>query len=187
MTGSGRWLLGFVVYRTISMRDLPALIIDSVETTGLVMVLVMVAGALGWCMSVSRLPQTLTPLLVDGIGSPLMFLFAVNLILLLVGCFMEVLAAILSLIPILVPAAVSFGIDPIQFGIVMIFNLILGTIHPPIGVVLFVTSRIAGISFEAISRAILPCLIPLLCVLLLITLWPPFTTWLPNLVMPTSR
>ena len=85
------------------------------------------------------------------------------------------------------PAAVSFGVDPIQFGIIMIFNLILGTIHPPIGVVLFVTSRIAGISFEAISRAILPWLIPLLCVLLLITIWPPFTTWLPNLVMPTSK
>ena len=180
-------LLGFVVYRTLAVKDLPALIIDSAETTGLVMVLVMVAGALGWCMSVSRLPQTLTPLLVEGIGSPLMFLFVVNLILLLVGCFMEVLAAILLLIPILVPAAVSFGIDPIQFGIIMIFNLILGTIHPPIGVVLFVTSRIAGISFEAISRAILPWLIPLLCVLLLITIWPPFTTWLPDLVMPTSK
>ena len=178
--------LGFVVYRTLEVKQLPALFIDSAETTGLVTVLVMVAGALGWCMSISRLPQTLTPLLVDGIGNPLLFLLAVNLILLLVGCFMEALAAILLLIPILVPAAASFGIDPTQFGLIMIFNLILGTIHPPIGVVLFVTSRIAGITYEAMSRAILPWLIPLLVVLALITIFPVFTTFLPNLVMPTK-
>ncbi len=107
-----------------------------------------------------------------------------NVILLVVGCFMEVLAAILLLIPILVPAAVTFGIDPTQFGLIMIFNLILGTIHPPVGVVLFVTSRIAGISYEAMSRAILPWLVPLLCVLALVTVFPPLTTYLPNLLMP---
>jgi TRAP-type C4-dicarboxylate transport system permease large subunit len=103
--------------------------------------------------------------------------------LLLIGCFMEPLAALLILIPILVPAAASFGIDQVQFGVIMILNLILGTIHPPIGVVLFVSSRIAEISFEAMSRAILPWLVPLLCVLAAITLWPPLTTWLPNLLM----
>ena len=77
-----------------------------------------------------------------------MFLFASNVILLVVGCFMEALAALLILIPILVPAAISFGIDPVQFGLIMIFNLILGTIHPPIGVVLFVMARIADVTFE---------------------------------------
>jgi TRAP-type C4-dicarboxylate transport system permease large subunit len=107
-----------------------------------------------------------------------------NLILLLVGCFMETLAALLLLIPILVPAANGFGIDPIQFGLIVIFNLILGTIHPPVGVVLFVTSRIAGISYETMSRAILPWLVPLLVVLALITLWPPLTLFLPNLLFP---
>ena len=76
-------------------------------------------------------------------------------------------------------------IDPTQFGLIMIFNLILGTIHPPIGVVLFVTSRIAGISYEAMSRAILPWLLPLLAVLALITIFPVFTTFLPNLLMPS--
>ena len=96
---------------------------------------------------------------------------------------MEALAAMLLLIPILVPAAHSFGIDPVQFGLIMIFNLILGTIHPPIGVVLFITSRIAGISFERMSRAILPWLVPLLIVLAMITVWPPLTTALPNWVM----
>ena len=103
----------------------------------------MAAGALGWCMSISRCRRRWRH--AGGhAGARLLFLLTTNLILLLVGCFMETLAALLLLIPILVPAAHSFGIDPTQFGLIMIFNLILGTIHPPVGVVLFVTSRIRG-------------------------------------------
>jgi tripartite ATP-independent transporter DctM subunit len=175
--------LGFVVYRTLQVKDLPAILINTAETTGIVMVLVMVAGALGWCMSISRIPQTVAPAMVAAIREPLVFLLVTNLILLAVGCFMEALAAMLILIPILVPAAITFGIDPVQFGLIMIFNLILGTIHPPIGVVLFVMSRIADISFEQISRAILPWLVPLLIVLVAITVWPALTLALPGLVM----
>ena len=175
--------LGFVVYRTLSLKDLPAILINTAETTGIVAVLVMVAGALGWCMSISRIPQTVAPAIVAAIHEPLVFLFVSNLVLLAVGCFLEALAAMLILIPILVPAAISFGIDPVQFGLIMIFNLILGTIHPPIGVVLFVMARIAEVSFEQISRAILPWLVPLLIVLVAITVWPPLTLWLPTLVM----
>jgi tripartite ATP-independent transporter DctM subunit len=175
--------LGFVVYRTLSVKDLPAILINTAETTGIVAVLVMVAGALGWCMSISRIPQTLAPAIVAAIHEPLVFLLVSNLVLLAVGCFMEALAAMLILIPILVPAAISFGIDPVQFGLIMIFNLILGTIHPPIGVVLFVMARIAEVSFEQISRAILPWLVPLLIVLMAITVWPPLTLWLPALIM----
>jgi tripartite ATP-independent transporter DctM subunit len=175
--------LGFVVYRTLHVKDIPAILINTAETTGIVMVLVMVAGALGWCMSISRIPQIVAPALVATISSPLVFLLASNVILLVVGCFMETLAALLILVPILVPAAIGFGVDPVQFGLIMIFNLILGTIHPPIGVVLFVMARIADISFEKISRAILPWLVPLLIVLLAITVWPPLTLWLPGLLM----
>ncbi|MBN9045213.1 MAG: TRAP transporter large permease [Rhizobiales bacterium] len=175
--------LGFVVYRTLNLKMLPALLLDTAETSGIVLVLVMAAAALGWCMSISRVPQTLAPEMVASIGHPLIFLLVCNIILLVVGCFMETLAALLILIPILFPAALAFGIDPMQFGVIMIFNLILGTIHPPIGVVLFVTSRIAEISFEALSKAVLPWLVPLLCVLMAITLWPPLTTWLPHLLM----
>lgn len=174
--------LGLVVYRTLEWKMLPGILVDSVETTGIVLVLVMAAGAMGWCMSISRVPQTVTPLLMQTIGSQAGFLIVCNLILLLVGCFMELLAAMLILIPILVPAAIGFGVDPVHFGVMMILNLILGTIHPPIGVVLFITSRIAGISFEKMSRAIMPWLVPLLIVLALVTFWPPLTLWLPNLL-----
>ena len=90
----------------------------------------------------------------------------------------------LILIPILTPAAAQFGIDPVHFGLVFVLNLMIGTITPPVGVVLFVTSKIAGISFEAMSRAILPWLIPLLAVLLAITFFPVLATGLPNWIMP---
>ncbi len=175
--------LGVVVYRTLPLRSLPGLLVETAETTGIVAVLVMAAGALGWCMSISRLPQELTPWIVGATAEPLVFLLVTNLMLLLIGCFMEPLAALLILIPILGPAAASFGVDPVQFGIIMILNLILGTIHPPIGVVLFISSRIAGITFEEISRAILPWLVPLIVVLAMITLWPPLTLWLPGVAM----
>ena len=175
-------LLGFVVYRTLEVRQLGPILIDTAETTGLVMVLVMAASALGWCMSISRLPQTLAPMIVATISNPIMFLLMANVLMLVVGCFMEALAAMLILIPILVPAAIGYGIDPVQFGVIMVLNLILGTIHPPIGVVLFVVTRIAGVSFETMSRAILPWLIPLLVVLLAISIWPPLTLWLPGVL-----
>jgi tripartite ATP-independent transporter DctM subunit len=173
--------LGFVVYRTLTWQHIGPILEETAETTGLVLVLVMAAGALGWCISISRLPQTLTPMILETIKDPLVFLLMANLLMLLIGCFMEALAAMLILIPILVPAAISYGINPVQFGVVMVLNLILGTIHPPIGVVLFVVTRIADVSFETMSRAILPWLIPLVAVLLAITVWPPLTLWLPSL------
>lgn len=176
-------VLGLFVYRDFRLRDLPRILADTAETTGVVMALVMAAGALGWCLSLSRLPQVAGPWLVDAIGNPLLFLLAVNVILLIVGCFMEALAAMLILVPILAPAAADLGIDPIQFGLIFVLNLMIGTITPPVGVVLFITAKVADISFDAMSRAILPWLLPLLAVLAAITLWPPLTTWLPGLVM----
>jgi tripartite ATP-independent transporter DctM subunit len=176
-------LLGFVVYRTLEFRQLGPILVETAETTGLVMVLVMAASALGWCLSISRVPQTLTPIILSTITSPIEFMLIANVLMLIIGCFMEALAALLILIPLLVPMAVSYGIDPVQFGVVMVLNLILGTIHPPIGVVLFVVTRIANVPFEVLSRAILPWLIPLLIVLLAISVWPPLTLWLPHLIM----
>ena len=176
-------ILGLFIYRTLDIKDVPKILVETAEISGIVMVLVMAAAALGWCMSVSRIPQILTPQILAAISNPVGFLLVCNLLLLGVGCFMEPLAALLILIPILVPVASGFGIDLVQFGVIMILNLILGTIHPPIGVVLFITARIADISFETMSRAVLPWLVPLLVVLILITVWSPLTLWLPNLVM----
>ncbi len=176
--------IGYFVYRDFDLKQLPQIVADTVETTGVVLALLMTAAALGWCMSISRIPQTLGPQIVSAISNPVVFLLAVNVLLLIVGCFMEALAAMLILIPILAPAALQLGIDPVHFGLIFVLNLMIGTITPPVGVVIFITSKIANISFEAMSRAILPWLIPLVAVLLATTLWPPLATWLPNLLLP---
>jgi tripartite ATP-independent transporter DctM subunit len=176
-------LVGLFVYRELRLSDLPRLLVDTLETTGVVMALVMTASLFAWCLSISRLPQSLSAWLVDGLGDPLLFLLLLNLVLLVVGCFMEGIAAILLLVPIFVPAALALGIDPIQLGVVFVLNLMIGTITPPVGVVLFVTANVARLPFETVARAVLPYLVPLLLVLLAVTLVPPLTTWLPGLLL----
>jgi TRAP-type C4-dicarboxylate transport system permease large subunit len=128
---------------------------------------------------VSRLPQEFGSTLTALTTNPLAYLLICNVLLLVVGCFMEALAAMLVLIPILLPPALALGIDPVQFGLVFVLNLMIGTITPPVGVVLYVTAKVAGVSFEAIVKSTLPFLVPLLVV----TLWPPLTTWLPGLLL----
>jgi tripartite ATP-independent transporter DctM subunit len=176
-------LLGLVIYRSLPLRALPLLLAETVETTGVVLALLMTATALAWCLSLSRIPQMLGPAIVATVGDPLLFLLAVNLVLLLVGMVMEAIAAMLVLVPILVPAAAGFGIDPVHFGLIFVLNLMIGTITPPVGIVLFVTARIAGLPFDRLARAIVPWLAPLVAVLLAVTLHPPLATWLPRLVL----
>jgi TRAP-type C4-dicarboxylate transport system permease large subunit len=106
----------------------------------------------------------------------------VAVLLLIVGCFMEAISAMLILIPILVPPAIALGIDPIQFGLVVVLTLMIGTITPPVGIVLFVTARVADLPFERVCRATMPFLIPLVAVLLAIIVWPSLTTALPALM-----
>jgi len=176
-------VLGLVIYREFRWADLPKIILDTVETTGVVLALVMAASLLAYCLALSQVPQTVGTYLAGIATSQLLFLLIVNVILLVVGCFMEALAAMLILIPILVPVAIKLGIDPIQFGLIFVLNLMIGTITPPVGVVLYVTAKVANISFERVTRATMPFLVPLLVVLAMVTLWPPLSTWLPNLVL----
>ena len=96
---------------------------------------------------------------------------------------MEAIAAMLVLVPILVPVALKLGIDPVHFGLVFVLNLMIGTVTPPVGVVLYVTAKVAQVPFDRMARAVLPYLVPLFAVLALCTLWPPVTTFLPSLLM----
>lgn len=169
-------------YADFRWRDIPRILLDTIETTGVLMALVMSAALLAYVLALSRLPQVFGAMLTALTDSRLLYLLLVACVLLIVGCFMEAISAMLILIPILVPVAMALGIDPIQFGLVMVLTLMIGTITPPVGIVLFVTARVADLSFEAVCKATLPFLIPLIAVLLAIILWPPLTTWLPSLM-----
>ncbi|MCL2001387.1 MAG: TRAP transporter large permease, partial [Planctomycetes bacterium] len=171
--------LGLFVYRELTFKDIPKTILTTTETNGVILALVMTAVLFAWSLSVAQIPQTIGAYLISLNYHPLVILFVINIFLIFVGCFMEAIAAMMILVPILYPVAQNLGISSIQFGIIVILNLMIGTLTPPIGVVLFVISNVAKISFERVARATLPFLVPLLVVLALVTIWAPITTFLP--------
>jgi TRAP-type C4-dicarboxylate transport system permease large subunit len=114
---------------------------------------------------------------------PWVFLLLANLLMLFVGCFLEPTAAITILVPVLLPIVQQLGIDPVQFGLIMVLNLMIGLLHPPMGLVLFVLARVSKLSFERTTIAILPWLVPLLVTLVLVTYIPAVSLWLPRLFL----
>jgi tripartite ATP-independent transporter DctM subunit len=175
-------VLGVFVYREVSWRDLPRLFLDTVETNAVVLMLVMTASLMGWVLTRAQVPQQLGAWILGNTRNPLVILLMINVFLLIVGCFMEAIAALIILVPVFMPIIQSVGIDPVHFGLVMVLNLMIGTLTPPVGIVLFVVARVAKLPFETVTRATAPFLIPLIIVLMLITIFPPLVTWLPNLI-----
>jgi len=174
--------LGVFVYREIPLRQLPRIFLDTVETNAVVLMLVMTASLMGYVLARAQVPQQLGAWMLGTTKNPIMILLMINVFLLIVGCFMEALAALTILVPVFLPIIQSVGIDPVHFGLVMVLNLMIGTLTPPVGIVLFVVARVANLPFEVVTRTTAPFLIPLIAVLILITLFPPLVLWLPNLV-----
>jgi tripartite ATP-independent transporter DctM subunit len=175
-------ILGLFVYREFTFRDIPKVILSTCETTGVVLALVMTSSIFGWILSVSQVPQTMSAALLSIATSKIMLLVIINVFLLFVGMFMEGTAAILILTPILIPIMVNIGIDITQACLIMIMNLMIGVITPPVGVVLYVVANVSKVSFERVTKATIPFLIPLLVVLVMVTFIPWITTFIPNLV-----
>ena len=172
--------LGLVWYRTLDWRHLVKLTMDTIETTAAVLFIVAAASIFGWLLTVTHVTDALANWVLGFTHNPNVFLLLANVLLLFVGCFLEPTAAITLLVPILVPICVKLGIDPVHFGLVMVLNLMIGLLHPPMGTVLFVLSRVAKLSFERTTVAILPWLVPLLATLILCTYVPEIVLWLPK-------
>ncbi|MGR3756069.1 MAG: TRAP transporter large permease [Tranquillimonas sp.] len=175
-------VLGLVVYRSLTWRRFLRVSFDTIETTAVVLLVVAAAAIFAWILTSNRVPEMVAGLLLSASDRPWVILLLINLILLLVGCFMETVAAITILVPVLLPVAVEIGIDPVHFGVIMVLNLMLGLLTPPVGMVLYVLSRVAKIPFERCVVATAPFLIPLVLVLGLITFVPAVTMWLPTLI-----
>jgi TRAP-type C4-dicarboxylate transport system permease large subunit len=175
-------LLGFVWYRTLSWKMFVKISLDTVETTATVLFIVAAASIFGWMLTATGVTSAISQWVLGFTDKPWVFLLLANLLMLFVGCFLEPTAAITILVPILVPICQQLGIDLVHFGLVMVLNLMIGLLHPPMGMVLFVLARVAKLSVERTTMAILPWLVPLLASLLLITYVPSIVLWLPNLV-----
>lgn len=175
-------ILGIVVYRTLTWKRLLVVSMDTIETSAIICFIVAAASIFAWILTSNRVTEHFTALLMDVTQNPILVLILLNLILFIVGCFMETVAAITILVPVLLPIAIGVGVDPVHFGVIMVLNLMIGLLTPPVGMVLYVLARVAGISFERCTAATLPFLFPLVVVLILITFVPSFSMWLPTLI-----
>lgn len=172
--------LGLVRYRSMTFRTLAKATFDTIETTASVLFIVTAASIFAWLLTASQAAQMLSDAILGFTQNKWVFLALANLLILFVGCFIDTIAAITILVPILLPIVLKLGIDPIHFGLVMTLNLMIGLLHPPLGMVLFVLARVAKLSVERTTIAILPWLVPLIIALLAITYIPALTLWLPQ-------
>ena len=175
-------ILGFLWYRTLHFKLFVKICLDTVETTATVLFIVAAASIFGWLLTATGVTAAIGQWVLGVTDQPWQFLLLANLLMLFVGCFLEPTAAITILVPILVPICQQLGIDLVHFGLIMVLNLMIGLLHPPMGMVLFVLARVANLSVERTTMAILPWLVPLLGSLLLITYVPSIAMWLPRLM-----
>jgi tripartite ATP-independent transporter DctM subunit len=174
-------LLGVLLYRSLTWKQFYRITLDTVEMTASVLVIVGAASLFGWVLTTTRVTEAIAAGVLSITDNPLLIMLLINLFLLVVGCFMETIAAISILVPIFMPIITKVGIDPVQFGVVMVLNLMIGLLTPPVGMVLFVLSRVARVSLDRTIVGVMPFLIPLFIVLILISIFPWFTTALPTL------
>lgn len=171
-----------LVYRQLNGRKLYDVLLQTVETAGSVLLIIASAALFGWVLARERAPQMAADLMLGLTNHPVVFLILVCVLLFVVGAVLEPTAAILIVVPVLAPAADTYGIDPVHFAVIVILNLILGLLTPPVGLVLFVLSSVTERPVSEVIRGVLPFFVPMTAVLLLVTFFPVFSTWLPSLL-----
>jgi C4-dicarboxylate transporter DctM subunit len=177
--------VGTVVYKDIKLKDFPKIITDSAAVAAMIMFIITAAAAFSWFLTSQQIPQGVASWMSATFTQPWMFLLAVNVLLLVVGCFMEPNSAILVLAPLFFPVVQRLGIDPIHFGIILIVNLELGMLTPPLGLNLFVSSGMTGWKLDRVVRATVPFIVSMLLYLVAVTYVPKLSTFLPELLSKT--
>jgi tripartite ATP-independent transporter DctM subunit len=174
--------LGGVVYRTLTWRSFLRVTMETAETTAVVLLIVAGASIFGWLITTTRVTEMIAGAVLSITSEKWAVLLLVNILLLVVGCFLETVAAITILVPVLLPLLVAVGVDPVHFGIIMVLNLMIGLLTPPVGMVLYILARVSGMTFEQTARACAPFLVPLFICLGLVTYWESMVMWLPTLI-----
>ncbi|HOO83021.1 MAG TPA: TRAP transporter large permease [Prolixibacteraceae bacterium] len=170
-----------LVYKEMKISDLPQVILQSVRTTSIVLLLVATCIGLSWIMAYENIPQNVSDLLLGLSDNKFVILLIINLILLIVGVFMDMTPAVLIFTPIFLPIVTEMGLDPIHFGIIMVLNLSVGLCTPPVGSVLFIGCSVANVRIEKVIKPLIPMFIVMIFTLLLVTYIPQISMWLPNL------
>ena len=172
--------LGLVIYRSLNWRHLVRVSIDTIETSAAILMIVAAATIFAWILTANQVATLLGDSLLDLTENKYILVLIIMAMVLLIGMFMETIAAITILVPVLLPIAGKVGLDPVHLGIIVILNLMIGLLTPPVGMVLYVLADVAGVRFEQCVKATMPFLVPLVIVLLLIAFFPQIALWLPT-------
>lgn len=173
-------IIGFLIYKELTIRELFKVAKRSVITSSMIMLVIATAKVLSWYLTFEKIPTQIASVILEYATSPLMFLILINILLLIVGMFMDSSAAVLILVPLFLPIAIEMGVSPIHFGVVMIVNLAIGMLTPPFGLNLFVASGISKMSLTSVTRGAVPFIIVLIAALLVITFIPQLSLFLPD-------
>lgn len=172
-----------VAYRTVKIKEFPGVIMEAVELTSIVMMLVAASAVMSWVMAFTGIPGAISELILGISDNPIILLLLLNVFLLLIGTFMDITPAVLIFTPIFLPIVTGFGMDPVHFGIMLVMNLSIGTITPPVGNALFVGSSVARLNMEEVTKPLLPFYAVIILVLMLVTYIPAISLMLPNLLI----
>lgn len=176
------FILGWLVYGTIKLRDVVELITNMTRITAVVFIILSTAAIFSWLLSVEQLPQTITNLILSVTDNKYLVLFIINIVLIIVGCFMDQTAALIIFAPVLAPLASKIGIHPLHFGMIVCLNLVIGLITPPVGACLFTICSVGKMPLEEVIKPILPLIISLVIILLMITYIPALSMTIPKLL-----
>ncbi|MBZ4654537.1 MAG: transporter, DctM subunit [Peptococcaceae bacterium] len=177
------FIVGVFVYKELKISDMGRLLANSAVSTSVVMLIIATASVFGWIMTSERIPDAVAEAFVSFTNSKIVILLLINIMLLIVGCFMETNAAIIILAPIFIPLVVKMGVDPIHFGLIMVVNTAIGMFTPPLGVNLFVTCGLTNIRIEQLSKALIPFIVAMVIAVLLISYIPAISMFLPTILM----
>jgi len=180
------FVLCFFIYKTVTLRDIPGIIVDTFVTTAVVTFIISATSGFSYLLIVGKIGSMLVTSTLALTHNPWIVLFIINIALLVLGCLMEAGVLLILLTPILVPMMKSLGVDLVHFGLVMVLNLMIGVATPPVGMCLFVVSGATGIKLERLMREVIPWILPLIVVLLLITYFPSLVLAVPNWLMPAK-
>ena len=175
-------ILGFFVYKELTLKSFFKICLDSIKTSGTIVLMILGVTLFQFVISREQMPQAIATFFTSNVDSKLMLLLMINIVLLILGTCIDALPLQMILVPILLPAVLAYGINPIQFGVVVIFNLMIGILTPPMGTALFVVSRVGNMQFKTLVKGVLPFLIPLIITLILLNVFPQITLFLPTLL-----
>ncbi|SDI27394.1 TRAP transporter, DctM subunit [Alteribacillus persepolensis] len=176
------FLVGYFLYKELKLKKLPSIFFNTVISTATVTFLIAMAGAFGWMIAFEQIPQAIANGMLSLSENPLVFLLLVNIFLLIIGAVLDGIAALIILVPVFMPLLMTYGVDPIHFGVIICINLTIGLLTPPIGTGLFIVSSIADVKFESLIKSVFPFLMMGIIVLFIITFWEDAVLFIPRLI-----